>query len=182
MWNVGERRWWDLDTTLWLRRDWLHYLGCSHFNLRKPQGLRWLWWKGVVGEGHFLCLVCIISPRTKLAAWIFHFRIKLASRKYTLSCKYRACVAGWVHASYRESGNLYVSSPRGLWGDGPSSRRCPTGSWFLVQSLCACCSDTSNTQEEIWHHQHGTLVQTPCHSTGSFQGFVKIRCAAFGTM
>lgn len=88
----------------------------------------------------------------------------MSNRKYTLLCKYKVHV--WVPvflcATYQESGSWCVSSPQGLLGDGPSSLHCSTGSWFPVQSPCACCSDTSESNEQLAHANQGekTILST----------------------
>ena len=107
---------------------------------------------GCEAEEYFHNLVCIIWPRLKLNVWIFHNQMT-SSRKYTLLCRYSvsAWVSVWVRASYQESGSWCVSSPQGLLGDGPSSLRYSKGSWFLVQSPCACCSETSESKEQLAH-------------------------------
>lgn len=185
MWSVGERRWWDLDTTLWLKawlNHWLHYLGCSHFNLKKPPGLCRLWWKGGgwrVGGGEVVFLMSCLHNLTKdkISCMNISFPNEISPPgKHTLSCKYRsACHLGRAHASYRESGNWCVSSPQGPWGDGPSSPRCPKGSWFLVQSLYVCCSEARDTHRREWKiniflkmTSSSCFKQTAHHSTQRF--------------
>lgn len=175
MWNVGERRWFcrfchTAITQLWLSTDSTTW--AVAILISKTTGSCQVH-AGCDAEECFHNLVCIILLRLKLDAWIFHY-LMMSNRKYTLLCKYkvRVWVAGFLCATYRESGNWCVSSPQGRSGDGPSSQRYSTGSWFPVQSPCACCSDTSESNEQLahannrivplTHHYHCNLIRVNC--------------------
>lgn len=131
-----------------MTKHWLYYLGSGHFDLRndwKLPGTFWLWCGGVLSQS---CLHNLI--KVKISRMNISLSSDELSEVYFIMQIQSVCLgACWVHASYQESGSWCVSSPQGLLGDGPSSLHCSKGSWFRVQSPCACCSNTSESNEQL---------------------------------
>ena len=73
-------------------KHWLYYLGSGHFDLPETTGSCQA---GCDAEVCFHNLVCIIFPKLKLVAWIFH-HLMMSNRKYTLVCKYKVCLGACV--------------------------------------------------------------------------------------
>lgn len=69
MWNVGERRWSDFVTPLWLitvTKHWLCYLGSGHFVSKLP-GTWWLWCGGVLSQSCLHKLTNVIISRMNIS-------------------------------------------------------------------------------------------------------------------